>query len=549
MKNRFLALVLIIPVLGIISAKSVGAEPDSCEEPVATSAGLVRGAADAETETCSWKGIPYAAPPVGELRWRSPQPVEPWEGVRAALNYGPRCWQKGMMNQLEGKRGVGMSEDCLYLNIWRPREAGVYPVMVWIHGGGYVGGTGSTPLYSGERLAEQGGLIVVTLNYRLNAFGFLAHEEFQKEDPHAAVGGYGSLDQVAALQWVHDNISHFGGDPGRVTIFGESAGGWSVCTMLATPLTRGLFQAAILESGGCKASIPLEQGFQQGREAAKKLGCAEDDVGCMRSRPPEEILEKLVPGGLFAFPFMPHHDGYLLTDTPLNMIRAGDFNRVPLLTGSNRDEVSKVTALLRPRTYNDRPRSYAKGIHRFTPSAEAEKLSALYPLSQYGRPRLAYAQMFTDRALGCPTYEGADAVAGQGQPVYYYRFDYDRFRWGKTLGAIHAMELPFVFGTFDRPPVKIIYNTPKRIAEAEPLGRIIQSYWINFARTGDPNGEGLPVWPRFRLEDPKVQVLNLQVSTESAALAERCEFWSEYDQNFPALMENFLQAAKNPQRQ
>jgi len=545
MRGKLSVMILMaLMTLGLTTSQAVHAAPISCEEPVASAAGLVKGAADAESATCSWKGVPYAAPPEGELRWKAPQPVPSWEGARETVHYGNRCWQKGMMNSLEGKSGPGMSEDCLYLNVWRPREAGVYPVMVWIHGGGYTGGTGATPMYIGDRLSENGGLVVVTINYRLNAFGFLAHEQFREEDPHQAVGGYGSLDQVAALQWVHDNIAHFGGDPDRVTIFGESAGGWSVCTMLATPLARGLFQGAILESGGCEASHTLEEGFGRGRKAAKKLGCAEDDVACMRSRPAEEVLEKMMPEGLLAFPFMPHEDSYLLTGTPLRMIQAGNFNNVAFIAGSNRDEVSKVAALLKPRTYHDRARTYEKGIRKFAPDADPARLMALYPLSQYGKPRYAYAQMFTDRALGCPTYEGMEAVAARQPQTYYYRFDYDRFRFGQTIGAIHAMELPFVFGNLDRKPINLLYNTPARVAEAQPLARIIQGYWINFAKTGNPNSEGLPAWPRFRLDDTKVQVLDVNVTTETPALADRCQLWADYGQSYPALMENVLKAAE-----
>ena len=236
---------------------------DTCTEPVKTGSGFVRGVKSQDTATCSWKGIPYAAPPVGELRFRAPQPAPAWSGVREAFGPGPQCMQV----LARGDARKNMSEDCLYLNVWRPQKSGVFPVMVWIHGGGYImgsGGQGATGMtFDGSRLAEFGDVIVVTINYRLHAFGFLADPALRDEDPNHSTGNYGSLDQVAAIRWVHDNIAQFAGDPEKVTIFGESAGGWSICTMLATPLNQGMFQRAILESGGCTKSEDLDQGYER----------------------------------------------------------------------------------------------------------------------------------------------------------------------------------------------------------------------------------------------------------------------------------------------
>ena len=541
--TRVLALAAALAALLSI-AKAFAAEGVSCEEPVATQAGLVKGLADTGTATCSWKGIPFAAPPKGELRWKAPQPVAPWQGVREAKDYGNKCLQAGLMAHANGKAKNIFSEDCLYLNVWRPAQAGSFPVMVWIHGGGYAGGTGASPMYAGDRLALAGDLVIVTINYRLNVFGFLATEQLAQEDPHGSAGNYGSLDQVAALQWVHDNIANFGGDPKQVTIFGESAGGWSVCTMLATPLAKGLFQGAILESGGCEASHTLERGFQDGRAAANKLGCAEGDLACLRSKPAQEILEKVGKTGAISYPFMPHEDGYLLPGKPLSLIQAGNFNNVPLIAGSNRDEVPKIMAMARPSTFNARPRQYEKKVHQWISIEDAGPLVALYPLSQYQKPRYGYAQMFSDRALICPTYAGMTAVAKQQPQTYYYRFDFDGFRWGKRLGAFHAMELPFVFNAFDRSPFSILYKKPKPIEEAKALSKIIQGYWINFARTGDPNGPGLPEWPRYLAGD-KVQVLDTAVTTEAARMEDRGKFWDDYNRTHASLFDNAL---KKPEK-
>ena len=205
-----------------------------CDNPVATKSGQVRGAADGEGAACAWKGIPFAAPPVGELRWRAPQPAPAWDGIREAREFGPACPQAYFWKWVHSMP-VGMSEDCLSLNVWRPRKEGKFPVMVWFHGGMYVFGGSATPLYYGDRLAAEGKVIVVTVNYRLGALGFLYHDGLAREDPHGSSGNYGTLDQIAALKWVRENISSFGGDPEKVTIFGESAGGWSVCTLLAFP--------------------------------------------------------------------------------------------------------------------------------------------------------------------------------------------------------------------------------------------------------------------------------------------------------------------------
>ncbi len=541
--KKFLLLVAAFVAL-VPMAKGFAAEGVSCEEPVATAAGLVKGVAETGTATCSWKGIPFAAPPVGELRWKAPQPAPAWPGVREAKADSAMCLQAGMMVRANGRKDHNYSEDCLYLNVWRPRKSGSFPVMVWIHGGGYTGGTGASPMYGGDRLAEKGDLVIVTINYRLNAFGFLATAQLAKEDPHGSAGSYGSLDQVAALQWVHDNIANFGGNPNQVTIFGESAGGWSVCTMLATPLARGLFQGAILESGGCEASHTLERGFQDGRAAAKKLGCAEDDLACLRSKPAAEVLKKVGKTGATEYPFMPHEDGYLLSGTPLSMIRAGHFNNVPLIAGSNRNEVPKVMAVVKPSTFHARPSQYGKKVHQWVEIEDAAPLLALYPLSQYQKPRYGYAQMFSDRALICPTYAGLTAVAKQQPQTFYYRFDFDGFRWGKTLGAFHAMELPLVFNTLDRSPYSILYKKPEQRGPAQALCKIIQGYWINFAKTGDPNGPGLPEWPRYASGD-KVQVLNTAVTTEPANLQDRAQFWADYNRTHPSL---FDAALKKPAR-
>jgi len=234
-----------------------------CSEPVETESGRVSGFDDDDTDTCVWLGVPYAAPPVGDLRWRAPRQASAGEEVLEATAYGDKCMQKAEINEMINPSPEEIySEDCLYLNIWRPTKSGIFPVMVWIHGGGYQSGTGTSRLIQGDRLAEAGEVVVVTINYRVNVFGFFTHPALREEDPDDSVGNYGSLDQVAAIRWVSDNVEGFGGDPGNVTIFGQSAGGRSICSLIATPLTQGLFHKAILESGGCQTSKSLEHGYE-----------------------------------------------------------------------------------------------------------------------------------------------------------------------------------------------------------------------------------------------------------------------------------------------
>ena len=535
MMHKLLFVISLGFALAVAASASAG---NLCSDPVATSSGPVQGQSIAETATCAWLGIPYAAPPVGELRWKAPQPVASWTGSRPALEYGMQCMQKQMLGIKNVRNPKGMSEDCLYLNIWRPQKSGKFPVMFWIHGGGFNFGSGKG--YPGDRLAAFGDVLVITINYRLNVFGFLASPELRAEDPHASTGSYGSLDQVAALRWVQDNIARFGGDPDNVTIFGESAGGWAICHLLASPTAAGLFQRAILESGNCFASSGLETGYQQEKHIATLLGCKPDDLKCLRAIPAEKLLNQGVEGMLkIGFNFKPHHDGYFLKDTPLATIRSGNYNRVPFLAGSNRDEVNVMVNFL-PSLDHASAAQYGPRIQQrlLLSDQETQTLLNAYPLSQYhNRPKQAYAQMLTDGDLGCFTYLGLAAAATHQPQIYYYRFDYDDMKYGKFIGALHSLEIPFVFNLLDRAGWKPLFP-PKKLPPAADLSKIIMSYWTNFAKTGDPNGPGLPPWPRFSLDSPRVQILDTSISTETPDLAPRCDFWDQYVQTHPPLNES-----------
>ncbi|MFO8057549.1 MAG: carboxylesterase family protein [bacterium] len=525
---RLFPVLLVTALLAFFASSAWSRAEIDCSAPVDTEYGKVRG--ERMSDSCVFRGIPFAAPPVGDLRWRSPEPHPGWSGVRDATEFSPQCMQKGVM-ALEGElENYGMSEDCLYLNIWRPRKEGSFPVLFWIHGGGYQGGTGRTPWYWGDRLAQEHDVVVVTINYRLNVFGFFAHPDLRKEDPHNATGGQGSLDQVMALEWVRENIGNFGGDPANITIFGESAGGWSVCTMLATPLNKGDFHRAILESGGCEQSQSLEKGYKQARQVAAEMGCDYHDVGCLRNVPAKKLMEEA--GGSLAsgFDAKPHHDGHLLTGTPLSMIREGNYNQVPFMAGYNRDEFANAMKLT-PRYYYTLPGQYEDRLGRMGFSdSEVKELVSLYPLREFdNRPVEAYGRMLgADASLACPTYFGLLEASRRQNNTYFYRFEYDDFTFGKYMGAAHAMEIPFIFGNLDRMPANYLY-TRFNIDKARKLSEIIQSYVINFARTGDPNGSGLSPWPEFRPDNRRLMVFDEQTRVETMGVQrQRCNFWKEH---------------------
>ncbi|MDD5223741.1 MAG: carboxylesterase family protein [bacterium] len=507
----------------------------NCANPVATASGQVGGSIDKEGNTCLWKGIPYAAPPVGDLRWKAPEPVRPWGGVRDATRWGNACAQLGMY-KFNNHVSAPYSEDCLNLNIWRPRTPGTFPVMVFIHGGGFVLGAAATPMYFGDRLAANGNVIVISINYRLDAFGFLALEELAREDPNHSTGNYGVMDQVAALKWVRDNIAGFGGDPNNVTIFGQSAGGFSVCTLLATPLARGLFQRAIIESGGCEQAGPLEQGFETGRWAARELGCAENNLACLRGKSTGQVLKKLALPFQESFKgkgfrFMIHQDNYVLSGSALSYLRSGNFNNVPLLLGSTRDEF-QVWDLLGGKNLKNSEAYAAKVRAVYGPDTEA--ILKLYPAEDYASPGLAYAGIISDRSIICPMFSAARAASQHQKAVYFYRIDYDETRFRRAIGAMHGAELPFVFQSFDRWPMNFLFSSGDR-ARAMHLSRIVQNYWAQFARTGDPNPAGRVTWPPFTPDHPETIVFDREINWAGTGKREKCLFWEQFSRTHPSI--------------
>lgn len=515
--------VLLSGLVPVSSARAQAQVEVECEAPVTLQSGQLRGVKDKKTATCSYKGIPYAAPPVGDLRWKPPQPPLPWEGVRDGSRFGPRCMQEGVMELINHDPAHKMSEDCLTVNVWRPRRAGVYPVMVWFHGGAYYGGTANTPAYHGDHLAERG-VIVVGVNYRLNVFGFLATEALAAEDPHHSAGNYGLLDHVQALQWVRDNIVSLGGDPDNVTIFGESAGGWTICNLLANPLAKGLFHRAIMESGGCQAAISMERGYSIGKRVEKDVGCAPGDLACMRALPAKKLTHKAGKWVIKGFDWQGHIDGYVLKDHPIDVLQSGEFNRVPFIAGANRNEADVLTYVM-PRLHHGRKSRYEARIGKLYGAPAAPELSQLYSLQTLKRPRVGYQKMFTDAALFCPTLNGLTAASKWVPETWFYRFDYDHFRFGHWAGAPHGTEIPFVYGSHRRQPFAPLYSM-RLVERAKPLSEAMAGYWVNFALNGDPNGEGLPEWPALGKER-RFQKLNLKVESDQidAEVAARCDYW------------------------
>jgi para-nitrobenzyl esterase len=471
-------------------------------DTVMTTSGLVRGAVAGAT--FAYKRVPFAAPPLGELRYAPPQPPGCAEGEIDATALGPVC------PQLDDGAFAG-DEDCLDLNIWAPAApAAPRPVMVWIHGGGNSVGSAVYPIYDGRRLAEAGDVIVVTTNYRLGQLGFLALGG-------EGAGLYGLLDQIAALAWVRDNIAAFGGDPSNVTIFGESAGARDVCSLVASPPAKQLFHRAIMESGSCKALPTRTKAEQTAAEVATTVGCAAGDVACFRGLSAETIVRANASdiSGLSSGAYQPMIDGVVQPDQPANVIAAGAHSHVPFMVGANSDETASSAPAISTAT------QYEALVRSQLPMALADLALQEYPASAYPTPRAAYVQLTTDARFVCPSREIARAAdAGQSEPVYRYFFQYR----ATPLGAVHGLDVPFVFGTFDgieTPNGSTYVPTATDLA----VSATIQGYWTRFARSGDPGGT--PAWPLYGAADPTL-VLDAMPSTANGIRTAHCDFWQPY---------------------
>lgn len=453
-----------------------------------------------------FKGVPYAAAPVGALRFQPPQPHPGWSEALQSQAFGAICPQRNRRGELVG------AEDCLSLNIWQPLEAPgagePKAVMVWIHGGAFIQGSSMVPIYDGARLAQDGEVVVVSLNYRLGALGFLATEGLIEESEEDTAGNYGLLDQIAALRWVQENIAEFGGDPQRVTIFGESAGGASVCALMGAPRADGLFHRAIIESGGgcysfpqLRSAGPQSSAVEIGAQLVSAAGCDAEPspatkLECMRALPAQALTEALGmidASGLGLPDVGPTIDSAVIPMQPLSRVTSGAAPDVPVLLGSNADEAAIFTQAI---PIEDRARF--EMLVRATLGAQAAAVIALYPESEFPDPKEAYNTVFSDISFNCSAESFARAV--QGAPAYLYYFKHHLSGQFGALGARHGAEIPFVFGTVDQLPG----YAPT--ASDEALSQAMLQAWASFAKVGVPEIE--PEWPAF--DGSPQSVLNLE---------------------------------------
>ncbi len=508
-------------ILGIL-ASAAAAQPAADSTLVPTTAGPVSGRTIAGAFPVNvWKGIPYAARPDGARRWRPPEPPEAWTEPRACLEFGPACPQLGARGVL--RTPEPQEEDCLHLNVWAPAplSQSLLPVMVWIHGGGMVNGAASMPFYDGAELAREGA-VIVSINYRLGPFGFFAHPALTAESAHGASGNQGLLDQIQALRWVHDNIRAFGGDPGKVTVFGESAGAVSVCWLLASPLAQGLFHRAIAQSGTAARIAPDIDGAEKtGVRLARKLDIGEGqspDEALVRLRaiPARRLIEVLQPtmlqpgaGGRRGESFGPCIDGYVVTGFPDALVAAGTFNRVPLLIGTNSGDGSVFVPGL-----GTRDASGFRRLVRLRFGDQADEILQLYPEDPHD-PQELMRDLFTDVSFVAPARRLARSAAGHGVKVHLYHFDRVPPILGRrTDAAPHGLEIPYVFGTLPR----LGYGDEDRA-----LSRTMRACWVRFAATGDPNGGGFPEWPAFTRENDAHLQLSAEITIGHGLRHEACD--------------------------
>jgi para-nitrobenzyl esterase len=463
--------------------------------------GTLAGTTGSSPDIRVFKGIPFAAPPVGANRWRLPQPVAKWPGVRAASEYAPRCTQGGG-GVPTAAAAPPSSEDCLYLNVWTTAETAAdrRPVMVWFYGGGFFGGAGSEARYAGDGLARKGA-VVVTLNYRLGSLGFFAHPALSAESPRKVSGNYGMHDAITALQWVQRNIAAFGGDPDNVTIFGESAGANLTSALVGSPEAKDLFRRAIAQSGafmglGMARMGTLKRAEEAGAKALSDAGVA--SIAELREKPAQEVFTAIRGGNLVV-------DGYLIPEDLSQTFANSRQNAVDLVVGSNKDE---GTFFQRPGLTAEQFRAQAK--QRF--GVLADGYLKMFPASSDAEAATSYLASFSDEA-SWHMRKFAALQAKQGNDTYVYYFS----RVPPTLpdrpprGATHAAEIPYMFDNLAPPSPWT--EVDRRLAD------VMSSYWVNFARTGDPNGAGLPVWPAYRdAATGKAQVLGDTVTTEAATV-------------------------------
>lgn len=477
---------LLVSLLFVSTTNFMNAQKNTASTIVKTANGTVEGIVE-KTGVRSFKGIPFAAPPVGNFRWKEPQPAKNWKGLRDAKQFGATPMQYNIFGDMIF-RSAGVSEDCLYLNVWTPsKNAKSLPVLVYFYGGGFVAGDGSESRYDGESMAAKG-IVAITVNYRLGVFGFMSHPELTKESPDHASGNYGLLDQTAALRWVQKNIAAFGGDPKKVTIAGESAGSVSVCSQMASPLSKNLIAGAIGESGsvmGTLSAVPLEKGEKNGITFASSIGA--NSLADLRALSADSLLQASKNYGVFKFTITV--DGYFFPKNPRKIFEAGEQAHVPLLAGWNSQE-NDFHAIIG--TEKPTKENFIKAVQKLY-GANANKILAAYnPESDAVTEQMA-TELAGDRFIGYSTWKWIDmqSKTGGGKPVY--RYFYKRARPAKDNavrkgGAVHSSEIEYAMGNLDG---NKNFSWDK---DDHKVSGIMQEYFANFIKTANPNGTGLPLW-------------------------------------------------------
>ena len=486
-----------------------------------------------ESGIAVFRGVPYAAPPIGNLRWREPQPAKNWSGVREADKFGPRAMQLNVFGDMDF-RSNGMSEDCLYLNVWTPAKTGneKLPVLVYFYGGGYIAGDGSEPRYDGESMSRRG-IVAVTVNYRLGVFGFFSYPGLTKESPHHASGNYGLLDQAAALKWVQQNIAAFGGDPKKITIAGESAGSFSVSALMASPLSKNIIAGAIGESGsllGLSPTATLQNAEKAGADFANKID--KKSLADLRAMPADELLNSTKNMGYGTFPV--DVDGYFFPKSPLDIYQKGEQAHVPLLVGWNSAEMNYRMIL-----GNEAPtlENYTKAVQKLYGENAKEALK-VYHADNDAEVMQAATALASDRFIAFSTWKWSDVQSKTGvKPVYRYFFARPRpamrsemgnavanLAGGITkdttaakappmppaIGAVHSAEIEYAMGNL---PTNRVYDWQP---DDYLVSTIMQNFFANFIKTGNPNGLGVPTWPAVN-NSKAVEVMHINVNTGAEA--------------------------------
>ena len=502
-------------------------------DPIRIDSGLIRGTtATASSKVQVYRGIPYAAPPIGDLRWKAPGPVKPWKGIRDCREFGSSClyvpygagslWSGPEWDDL-----AKQNEDCLYLNVWTTAKSSdeKRPVMVWIHGGGLTRKSGSVPAYGGANLALKG-VVSVTINYRLGPFGFMAHPDLSKESAHGSSGNYGVLDQIAALKWVQRNIASFGGDPERITIFGESAGSWSVCFLTATPLAKDLFHRAIGQSGsnfGPMVHLSQDRGQlaaeKTGIEFAKKIGSKDKPASLkdLRGLPAKEVLSKY--GKMPRSHNAPNVDGWVFPDEVAAIYEQGKQNPVNVIVGSNADEGTTFVWNV-PDTI-EAFKKYAQDKY----GNMADEFLKAYPVNNDSQVRDAYIASVGDDWFTWQMRTWARLMSTVNTKAYQYYFSrVPPIPDNENYGSYHGAEIIYIIGNFHLASFKQ-QQADKLLAET------MSSYLINFAKTGNPNGEGLPEWPAYDNKDEYYMEFGDTIQKGQHLAKDRSDFFYKYYTN------------------